>query len=196
MTGSVHVLPLSEVLPYDQAFYDRQAASEQVSLLSDASRLEVRELSGDDENEVRRGAKVTAGTSEISSTAGGSQAAALMRFLGETTVVHVGETVEWTNPDLMVVHTVTFGTEPADLMSPSPGLPVDADGVRHAVISSPHASLNSGFLSQQNQETIGFPQWPLDVTRFRVTFTAPGTFNYICGIHDVLGMVGRVIVVP
>ena len=36
----------------------------------------------------------------------------------------------------------------------------------------------------------------LDFTRFRVTFTAPGTFNYICGLHDTLGMIGTVIVRP
>jgi len=34
----------------------------------------------------------------------------------------------------------------------------------------------------------------LDFTRFRVTFTAPGTFNYICALHDDLGMKGTVIV--
>jgi len=27
-----------------------------------------------------------------------------------------------------------------------------------------------------------------------VTFTSPGTFNYICAIHDELGMKGTVIV--
>jgi plastocyanin len=32
------------------------------------------------------------------------------------------------------------------------------------------------------------------VTRFRVTFTTPGTFKYRCILHDNLGMVGRVIV--
>jgi plastocyanin len=34
------------------------------------------------------------------------------------------------------------------------------------------------------------------VTRFRVTFNTPGTFNYICALHDEEGMVGRVIVRP
>jgi len=32
------------------------------------------------------------------------------------------------------------------------------------------------------------------VTRFRVTFPTPGTFNYRCILHDDLGMTGRVIV--
>jgi plastocyanin len=39
-------------------------------------------------------------------------------------------------------------------------------------------------------------QAPLGVTRFRVTFTYPGIFNYICALHDELGMVGKVIVLP
>ena len=63
-------------------------------------------------------------------------------------------------------------------------------------INSPNDSVNSGYIGTPNQETVGQPQGPLDSTRFRVTFTAPGTFNYICGIHQVLGMKGTVIVQP
>ena len=33
-------------------------------------------------------------------------------------------------------------------------------------------------------------------TRFRVTFTKPGTYNYRCLLHDNLGMKGEVIVIP
>jgi plastocyanin len=117
-----------------------------------------------------------------------------MRFLGTTTVVHVGDTVEWTNLSTPVFHTITFGTEPANDMPPSSGVTVDVDGVRHAVISSPDDNVNSGFLGAPNQETVGQPQGPLDSTRFRVTFTAPGTFNYICAIHDDVGMKATVIV--
>jgi plastocyanin len=56
--------------------------------------------------------------------------------------------------------------------------------------------VNSGVIGIPNQETVGQPQAMLDFTRFRVTFTAPGTFNYICGLHDTLGMIGTVIVRP
>lgn len=119
-----------------------------------------------------------------------------MRFLGATTLVHVGDTVEWTNLATPPFHTINFGTEPANLMPPSPGLTMDSDGVRHAVISSPNDSVSSGFLGAPNQETVGQPQATLDFTRFRVTFTAPGVFNYICGLHDLLGMKGTVIVQP
>lgn len=122
--------------------------------------------------------------------------AAVWRFLGGTTVVHVGDTVEWTYLSPTAAHTVTFGPEPANLFPPSPGVTLDPDGARHAIVSSPNEAVNSGFLMAANQETVGVPQSPLDTIRFRATFTAPGTFNYICGLHDVLGMVGRVIVVP
>jgi plastocyanin len=37
---------------------------------------------------------------------------------------------------------------------------------------------------------------PLGVTRFRVTFTQPGVFPYICALHDGMGMTGEVIVLP
>jgi len=71
---------------------------------------------------------------------------------------------------------------------------LDSDGIRHAVVSSPNDNVNSGFIGSPNQETVGQPQGPIDFTRFRVTFTAPGTFNYICALHDELGMKGMIIV--
>ena len=193
MTGAVHVLDLSQPLPYDQAFYDRQANKRSAELLAAASGLQG--LANAAAAEAGPHA-VTAGQSALLGTGGGSEAAAVMRFLGGTTVVHVGDTVEWTNPNLMVVHTITFGTEPPNVVPPSPGVTVDPDGARHATLNSPAESLNSGFIATQNQETVGFPQWPLDTTRFRVTFKAPGTFNYYCALHDVLGMLGKVVVLP
>lgn len=193
MTGAIHVLPLSETLPYDQDFYDRQADNERAGLLSDAAGLAGR---GHARARQTSAHEVTAGVSAVLATGGGSQTTSVMRFLGATTVVHVGDTVEWTNLATPPFHTITFGTEPANLMPPSPGVTLDSDGVRHAVISSPNASVNSGFIGAPNQETVGQPQGPLDFTRFRVTFTAPGTFDYICGLHDTLGMIGQVIVQP
>jgi plastocyanin len=193
MTGAIHVLPLAETLPYDQDFYDRQGKNQTSELLSDAAGLGGR---GNSDAQQSAANEVTAGISAILATGGGSQTTSVMRFLGATTVVRVGDTVEWTNVATPVFHTITFGTEPANLMPPSPGFTVDPDGVRHAVISSPTDSVNSGFIGAPNQETVGQPQAPLDFTRFRVTFTVPGTFNYICGLHDVLGMTGKVIVHP
>lgn len=192
MTGAIHVLPLSEMLPHDQAFYDRAASTVREALLSEAESLNGR----DNEENDHPGNAVIAGRSSIHSTGGGSQTVSVMRFFNPVIVVRVGDTVEWTNTSTPVFHTVTFGAEPFNDAPPSQGVTPDADGARHAVISSPNQSVNSGFLGIPNQETPGTAEAPLDTTRFRVTFTAPGTFNYICGLHDNLGMRGTVIVRP
>jgi plastocyanin len=190
MTGTIHVLPLSETLPHDQTYYDGQASREGRELLSEANGLQGRE------EKRMRGfvGVVTAGLSLILANGGGSQTITVMRFLGAPTVVHVGDTVEWTNPAAPAFHTLTFGTEPVNDMPPSAAVTVDPDGVRHATVSSPTDSVNSGYIGAPNQETAGQPQAALDFTRFRVTFTAPGTFNYTCALHDEIGMVGTVIV--
>jgi plastocyanin len=192
MTGAIHVLQLAEILPYDQDFYDQQAYLQGNKLLRDAYQLQGRKYDTGQTSALT----VTAGVSTILATGGGSQTIAVMRFLGTTTVVHVGDTVEWTNLSTPVNHTITFGTEPANDMPPSQGVVVDLDGVRHAVINSASDNVNSGFLGAPNQETVGQPQAALDFTRFRVTFNSPGTFNYICAIHDTVGMKATVIVQP
>ena len=121
---------------------------------------------------------------------------ALMRFVEPTTVIHAGETVEWSNLGPVTAHTITFGIEPADPMPPSANVTLDSDGTRHAVIISPTDIVNSGFITASPQDRVGLPQSPLGVTRFRVTFTRAGTFPYICALHDDLGMKGKVIVLP
>ncbi len=194
MTGAVHVLNLAETLPHDQAFYDREAEHERAELLSDASRLQGRgnaiaERTSEDE--------VTAGIGEIvATTGGGTQTVSVMRFLRGSIVVRVGDTVEWTNLESVTGHTVTFGIEPPDPIPPSAGVTVDSDGARHAVIGSPTDNVNSGALAATRQDLVGRADVPLGVTRFRVTFTSPGTFHYFCSFHDDLGMVGTVIVRP
>lgn len=193
MTGAIHVLQMAEILPHDQDFYDRQAYLQGNKLLWEANVLQGRK---DNEGGGTSANTVTAGVSTILATGGGSQTIAVMRFLGTTTNVHVGDTVEWTNRSTPVFHTITFGTEPVNDMPPSPGVVVDIDGVRHAVINSPSDNVNSGFIGAPNQETVGQPQAALDFTRFRVTFNAPGTFNYICALHDEVGMKATVIVQP
>ena len=120
----------------------------------------------------------------------------VMRFDQEKAFIHAGETVEWSNSDPTASHTITFGVEPADPMPPSGNVTLDSDGARHAVINTTADSVHSGFIVASAQERVGLPQLPPGVTRFRVTFKNPGTYPYICAIHDELGMKGTVIVVP
>jgi len=194
MTGAVHVLDSSEPLSHDQAFYDDQSRKEQSQLLADGSRLEGR---GTATAQQGSGNDVTVGIGEIVANGGGSHTVSVMRFLQGSIVVRVGDTVEWTNLDPVTPHTVTFGTEPSGPpQPPSAGVTVDADGARHAVLTSSSESVHSGFIIAAFQDRIGLAQAPLSVTRFRVTFQSPGTFDYICALHDDLGMTGRVMVKP
>jgi plastocyanin len=81
-------------------------------------------------------------------------------------------------------------------MPPSANVTVDADGARHAIISSTSDAVHSGFITEAPQDRTALAQAPLGVTRFRVTFTQPGLYNYKCVLHDNLGMLGEVIVLP
>jgi plastocyanin len=140
--------------------------------------------------------QVIAGDSKILATAGGSSTAALPRFIHSTIFIHAGETVDWSTVGPVGSHTITFGAEPANLVPPSAIVTVDADGARHAIITSPTDSVNSGYISASPQDRVGLAQSPLGVTRFRVTFTTPGTYPYTCALHDNLGMTGTVMVLP
>lgn len=203
MTGVVHVLDhllaVNHPLPFNQAFYEDQADDVARSLLSDTDKHEKDEDEGRETRAFRSffsRNEVTAGIGEVVATGGGTQFVSIMRFLQETIRIRVGETVEWTNLDPSDPHTITFGTEPAVPVPPSAGVVVDTDGARHATISSasPIPDVNSGFIAASPQDAVGRTQAPAGVTRFRVTFTVPGTFNYYCALHDDLGMVGKVIV--
>jgi len=191
MTGVVHVLNASQPLPHDQAFYDQQGAQQAVDLLADASGLQGRGVAIAQQTSRN---EVTAGIGEIVATGGGSQTASVMRFLQGRIVVHVGDTVEFTNLDPVTPHTVTFGAEPLNPVPPSLGVTTDSDGALSATLGSPSDSTNSGLLVASSQDQLFAPQSPLTPTRFRVTFSKPGTYDFICALHDDLGMTGRVIV--
>lgn len=191
MTGTVHVLDRSQPLSHDQDFYDDEAEKQRRDLLSDRDR-------GDSSSHHSHSHwnKVTSGTGEIVATPGGAQNLAVMRFMEPTKVIHAGETVEWTNSDPVTRHTITFGAEPVDFMSPSANVNVDKDGARSAMINSPSDSVNSGLIVASLHERTGVAQAALGVTRFRVKFTQAGVYPYTCAIHDNLGMRGEVIVLP
>jgi plastocyanin len=191
MTATIHVLPASTPLPHDQAFYDQAADRQRADLLAGAQASA--HVHADSNT-------VVAGAGKIIGTAGGTETASVMRFMDANKVIHVGETVEWITSEAVTSHTVTFGPEPDPLnqIPPSKNVTVDADGARHAILSSPSDVVHSGFITQAPQDRTGLVQAPLSTTftRFRATFTAPGVYQYICVLHDGLGMVGSVTVLP
>ena len=175
-----------------ERFYDKEGRNQAAELLADGARLQGRAVS----TEEHWSKSVAVGIGEIVATGGGSDTVSVMRFLQSRIVVRVGDSVEFTNRDPITPHTVTFGTEPVNPFPPSGGVAPDVDGALKATLGSPGDSSHSGLLIAEAQDEIGAPQTPPGVTRFRVTFTAPGLFNYICALHDDLGMKGKVFVLP
>jgi plastocyanin len=110
--------------------------------------------------------------------------------------VHAGDTIEWTSDDPMTAQTVTFGPEPQDL-----GRSVLQCNRRPRRSTSrrarfPSDAVHSALIQAAIQDRTGLAQTPSGVTRFRVTFSKPGIYPYIFSLHDVLGMKGRVVVLP
>ena len=191
MTGAVHVLDPSVPLPDDQRSYDFLANRQKNALLADGAGLIGQAVATAEQAGPNA---ISAGIGEVVATGGGSNTLSVLRFLRDSIVVHVGDTVEWTNLDPVTPHTITFGTEPANPQTQVGLSSPDADGARRATITSAQDSVSSGFIQASSQDRTGLPQLALATTRFRVTFNTPGTFNYICALHDEEGMVGRVIV--
>lgn len=193
MTATVHALDSSMPLPHDQAFYDQQADRQRADLLSDANASAHVHEDGNN--------AVAAGAGKIVGTGGGTETVSVMRFMDAVRVIHVNETVEWTTAEAVTSHTITFGPEPDNQhqIPPSSNVATDADGARHAYLSSPSDAVHSGFITELPQDRIGLAQAPFNLnsaTRFRATFTQPGIYQYKCVLHDELGMVGVVIVLP
>jgi plastocyanin len=193
MTGVVHVVSPADALPHDADFYAREADQERGALLGDASGLAKRNALPDGDDVGRR--HVAAGIGAVvTMTGAGSQTASLMRFERRIIVVNVGDTVEWANLDPSINHTVTFGDEPTDPRPPSANVSLTSDGARAATVTGGGDNVNSGFLTPAPQDRANLAQAAPGVTHFRVTFTSAGTFDYICAVHDQLGMKGTVIV--
>lgn len=200
MTGTVHVLDRSEHLPHGQKFYDALARTQQRDLLSDLDGELARKFTAHSHSEGvnSHNHQIVTGTGEIVSTPGGVQSVSVMRFLQPSITVHAGETVEWNSLDVSG-HAITFGEEPPNLSPstpPSANVFTDPDGARHAIINSTTDNVHSGLITQAPQERTGVAQPPPGVTRFRVTFPAPGAYRFKCPLHDQLGMTGEVLVLP
>lgn len=178
MIGTVTVVPNGQALPFTDAQYQHQAHAQEIVDIAHgheiATKSALAAMKASDLGGV--GIEVAVG--------GGDGVSTVMRFFPSSLTIHVGDTVTWVNRDPYTPHTVTLGLEPPGGI---PGLVPPAN--RTFPFSAPTAydgsfNLNSGFLLAM------FP-WG---NTFSVTFTAPGTYNYICGLHDFMGMVGSVTV--
>lgn len=207
MFGLIHVLDPSLPLPYDQAAYDAQAREQLQALLEDA---DLHRHHAEHQHSIAdmfsakvspHTKSVTAGIGEIGANAGGQQSFSLVRFINGAVTIHGGDTVEWSNLDPEIGHTITFGAIPQDVFDPSCSpnctVSIDPDGAPHATITSTEQNVHSGLIAALLEDEPGVPQAPVfPPTRFRITFTTPGVYHYVCAFHDNLGMEGQVTVLP
>jgi plastocyanin len=179
MDGTVTVNQAGTAYPATQADYDRASQAQEAQLLGKGLLLFGQGQA------TAAPTEATAGNGQVVSGVGSTLA--VLRFVPDKRVVHVGDTVTWRNLDPETPHTVTFGTEP-------PGGPFGAYAPSsnvsggHATISSPNDSVNSGFIAND-------PLFHVKNT-FSATFMAPGTYPYICALHDEQGMKGSIVVLP
>jgi len=178
MHGTITVVPDAQKLPKTDAQYQKMAHARMTVDLAHAR--DIAEASA----EAAATAADIGGTGIEVAVGGGDGVSTVMRFFSSDLTVHVGDTVHFVNRDPFTPHTVTFGAEPpggdAGLVAPANrSFPFDT-----ATAYDGSFNLSSGFL-------LSFLPWG---TMFNVTFTAPGTYGYICGLHDMMGMVGSVTV--
>lgn len=122
-----------------------------------------------------------------------------MRFAPTDFTIHVGDTIEWTQTSSQAPHTVTLYSgqpEPSEFITqaqpngppkillnpaafaPAGGKTYDGTGMR-----------NSGYMPGTQDPAPG-PR------TYSLTFTKPGTYEYICVLHDEMGMNGHITVLP
>jgi plastocyanin len=192
MAGIVEVLPASATNVPDQAAIDAQAQAEMAEILRLSERAHTA-------GSTARSMPGPHDTTLWSVKAGNSQHQVndfrvnLEEFLPKDLTVQAGDTVVW---ESVRGHTVTFlPAPPAPEWAPiafGPDglprllqLPSLADPSRPSAVYDPTQFFNSGNMNTAPRG--GF--WSL-------TFETPGTFEYLCLIHQELGMKGTITVLP
>jgi len=109
---------------------------------------------------------------------GGTGFLELLRFVPPDLSIGAGDTVKWT---ATAVHSVTF---PAAGQDPATIDPFTAPATTNAVYDG-KSLFNSALLAT------GAPGVP---STYELTFPQPGTFDYVCALHQFLGQTGRIVV--
>jgi plastocyanin len=191
MTGTVVVQAAGSAYPQTQADIDAAAqaqlqADTQAAMAAEAQAQQVSTEPGPNGTTIHH---VNVGY--------GNGTMAYMRFSPQDITVQAGDTIEWDQKDVEAPHTVTFvsgGTEP-ELVLPQqqpsgpPNLILNPDVLNPAGGStySGQGYFNSGFMWGT--------EVPLPGPRtYSLVFDTPGTYDYMCVLHDPLGMVGTVTV--
>jgi len=118
------------------------------------------------------------------------------RFNPEVLTIDQGDTVVWSSPTDHLFHNVIFGEPNAQpiTIEPQPQGPpkVTAPFEVFFPVGGP---MNSGSGTYSSGIIVGPKDAPGPfATSYSLTFNAPGTYNYICGLHGDQGMKGTIIV--
>jgi plastocyanin len=181
MSETVDVLPSSQALPKTDAQYTTLAQKEIARDLARAADIAAEATENDEKEDTNQFVLVGAGNARVSN----------LRFFPAAVTIRVGESVTFLKTkDPTEPHTVTFGVEPPDPLAQlmPRGGPTYSGG-----------DASSGFMSTAAQfayfQLAGTPL-PVALTSYRLTFTKAGDFEYICALHDGVGMRGIVHVSP
>jgi plastocyanin len=184
MTETVDVLPTGAALPKTDAEYGAIAQAEITRDLASLDRINAEATENVEDEDGNPKILVGAGNDRVSN----------LRFYPASVTVRVGHSITFLKTkDPTEPHTVTFGdafdpNNPLAEFVASGGSRYDGTGIA-----------NSGWLSTRDQynffQLAGTPL-PVALTKYRLKFTRVGDFPYICAIHDPVGMVGIVHVVP
>ena len=183
MSETVDVMPARAELQRTDADYSAIAQREMTRDLATVERVNAAATEDLEDEDGNPTVFVGIGTKRVTN----------VRFYPSRITIHKGQTITFLKTeDPTEPHTVTFGPEPADpLLQLLPrGGPNYSGG--------PTEQASSGFLITDEQfayyHLAGTPFRAL--TSYRLTFTNTGDFKYFCALHDVIGMVGSVHVVP
>jgi plastocyanin len=117
-------------------------------------------------------------------------------FFPETVTIHVGDSVHWVQ-NTHEIHTVSFlaGSAAPALIIPAPSNPLNSPLMFNGAVAFPARPAN-GLYNGSTYTNSGLMSLdPGNPTSFDLTFTQPGTYDYICLVHGV-AMSGKVVVLP
>ena len=192
MTGSVTVLDSGAALPQTA---DQADAAAQAAIQADTQAAQAAEGQATQVAPPEAGPN---GTTIYHTNIGFDQGSlSYMRFAPSDFTVHVGDTIVWTQKSAQTPHTVTLvsgGTEPELILTEPqaagpPKLMINPQVLAPAGGSTYNGQgyYNSGWMPGTQDQAPG-PR------EYRLTFTQPGTYEYICVLHDQMGMNGHITV--
>ncbi len=122
---------------------------------------------------------------------------AYMRFAPKDFAIHAGDSIEWTQTSEVTPHTISLlsgatDPEPFVIQPQATGLPQVFLNLAGLAPAGGHTYNGTGIVSSGFVD--GYASSPSGKPTYKVTFTQPGTYEFICELHDPMGMNGHITV--